>query len=134
MQKKTKNIQEKSTNTVFDQQHEYTKTLAALKQQIQEAQLKAAVSVNHELVRLYWNIGKTIAEKQETSGWGTSVIEKLAKDLQNEFPGIKGFSRTNLFNMRAFYLAYKESPDPPGQIDSLPFFSLPATEVLFTVQ
>jgi predicted nuclease of restriction endonuclease-like (RecB) superfamily len=98
---------------------DYLNTLAELKRQIREAQLKAAVSVNRELVRLYWNIGKTIAEKQEKSGWGTSVIEKMAKDLQNEFPGIEGFSRTNIFRMRAFYKEYKIVPPAVGQIDEI---------------
>ena len=126
---------------------DYAETLTDLKKQIQEARLKAISSANSEMTRLYWNIGKTIAQRQEGSGWGTSVIEKLAKDLQNAFPGIKGFSRTNLFHMRAFYLAYgrsldptlqvdSKSLDPTGQIDSrsldqtlqvnsLPFFRLP---------
>lgn len=57
---------------------EYSKTLADLKKQIQESQIKAIVSVNKELIKLYWAIGKIIVEKQEKSGWGTSIIEKLA--------------------------------------------------------
>lgn len=66
---------------------EYAQTLAELKKHIQKAQVKAALSANKELIKLYWTIGKTIAEKQETSGWGSSVIESLAKDLQAMFPG-----------------------------------------------
>lgn len=104
---------------------EYAETLADLKKHIQEARLKAINSANNEMIRLYWNIGQTITQRQEISGWGTSVIEKLAKDLQGAFPGIKGFSRTNLFSMRAFYLAYSKSPEATGQMDSLPFFRLP---------
>ena len=104
---------------------EYTQTLIELKNQIQEAQLKASVSVNRELINLYWTIGKTIVEKQLGSDWGTGVIEKLAKDLQNSFPGIEGFSRTNIFRMRAFYLAYEKIPQAVGQFDDLPVFRIP---------
>src|ERR1700722_11467451 len=79
-------------------------------------------------MHLYWNIGKTITEKQETSDWGTSIIEKLAKDLQNAFPGIEGFSRTNIFRMRAFYTAYRNNPPAGGQLQESPpeiFFNIP---------
>jgi predicted nuclease of restriction endonuclease-like (RecB) superfamily len=109
----------------FIDQKEYVSTLADLKRQVREAQLKAAVRVNKELIRLYWNIGKTIAAKQETSGWGTNVIENLAKDLQNEFPGIDGFSRANVFKMRAFYLAYEKVSQAVRQFDDLPFSNIP---------
>lgn len=98
---------------------EYSSTLADLKQQIREAQLKASVSVNYELIRLYWNIGKTITEKQEKSGWGSKFIEKLAKDLQNEFSGVEGFSRRNVFRMRAFYKEYKIVPPVVAQINEI---------------
>ena len=57
---------------------------------------------------MYWDIGKSIVLKQETLGWGKSVVETFAKDLQKEFPGIQGFSARNLWNMRTFYLAYKD--------------------------
>ena len=105
--------------------NEYTSTLAELKKQIQECQLRAITTVNKELVRLYWMIGKTIVERQENSGWGSRFIEKLATDLQNEFPGIEGFSRANIFRMKAFFLAYKKVAQPVRQFDSLPIFSVP---------
>jgi predicted nuclease of restriction endonuclease-like (RecB) superfamily len=98
---------------------EYVSTLATLKKKIQESQLKAISAANKELISLYWTIGKTVVEKQEESGWGSKFIEKLAKDLQNAFPGIDGFSRTNVFRMRAFYLEYKIVPPAVGQINEL---------------
>src|SRR5262245_21708825 len=64
-------------------------------------------------------------QKQEVSGWGTKVIEKLAKDLQNEFPGMKGFSRANAFYMRSFYVETQKVQQLVGQISDLPFFSIP---------
>lgn len=77
---------------------------------VRSAQLKAAVSVNSEMILLYWEIGKDIVEKQEKDGWGANVIEKCSRELQNEFPGIAGFSSRNMWRMRAFYNAYKDIP------------------------
>jgi len=57
---------------------------------------------------LYWDIGRIIVEKQEKLGWGKSIVEILARDLQLEFPGIKGFSARNLWNMRTFFKTYKD--------------------------
>lgn len=99
-----KKIIKNTKNKISSTAKEYVQTLTELKQHVQNAQIKAVFSANKELLNLYWIIGKTIIEKQEKSGWGSSIIEKLAKDLQNEFPGIKGFSRANIFRMRAFYL------------------------------
>lgn len=104
---------------------EYARTLADLKKHVQEAQIKAVFSVNKELIKLYWVIGKTIAEKKKTSDWGTKVIENLAKDLQNLFPGIEGFSLRNIFRMSAFYRAYEIVPQPVAQLETLPIFSIP---------
>lgn len=103
----------------------YAQAFLHIKKQIQEAQVKAALSVNTELIKLYWSIGKMISEKQKANSWGTKIIEQLARDLQKSFPGIEGFSRTNVFRMRAFFLAYSEVPQAVGQIDLLPFFSIP---------
>ncbi len=50
---------------------------------------------------MYWDIGREIVERQEKDGWGSGVIEKVAKDIQNEFPGIEGFSKTNIPPMSA---------------------------------
>lgn len=102
-----------------DPDKEYAETVAFLKKEIRQAQTRAAVAVNKELITLYWKIGKTIVEKQEINGWGTKIIEKLAKDLQNAFPGVEGFSRTNMFRMRAFYQEYKIVPPLVGQIDEI---------------
>jgi predicted nuclease of restriction endonuclease-like (RecB) superfamily len=77
-----------------------------LKGRIRSAQIRAGLAVNRELIQLYWDIGRSIALRQEQEGWGTKVIERLASDLQREFPGIAGFSRANIYRMRAFYLAY----------------------------
>lgn len=104
---------------------DYTQFIKSLKEKVRSAQVRASLSVNRELIRLYWEIGKDVVERQERDGWGTKAIERVARDLQNEFPGIEGFSRTNLFRMRAFYLAYKLVPQPVGQLEALPIFRIP---------
>ena len=80
----------------------YRELLARLKNQIRTAQVRAAVAVNQELVLLYWGIGNEILTRQKEEGWGTQVIERLAKDLRSEFPDINGFSLRNLKYMKGF--------------------------------
>ena len=87
----------------------YEQLLRDLKERIRYAQVRAALAVNRELVTLYWQIGQEILQQQQQQGWGSKVIERLAKDLKKEFPDMSGFSRSNLLSMRAFAEAY---PDP----------------------
>jgi predicted nuclease of restriction endonuclease-like (RecB) superfamily len=112
----------------------YAEFLRDLKERIRSAQIRAALSVNREILSLYWYIGKSITDRQQAEGWGTAVIGRLGKDLQAAFPGIAGFSRPNIYRMRAFYLAYAGSyeivsqparqsdPGPPEPMASLPWF------------
>ncbi len=88
---------------------EYREWIEELKSEIQKAQIKAAISVNHELLNLYWKIGESISKKVESEKWGTSVVENLSKDLQKYFPDQQGFSRSNLFSMRKWYEFYTNS-------------------------
>ncbi|MDR0792794.1 MAG: PDDEXK nuclease domain-containing protein, partial [Chitinophagaceae bacterium] len=85
---------------------EYRDWLRSLKQQIKTGQIKAALSVNSQMIMLYWDLGKQIAEKQEKAKWGSGFIEQLSKDLKEEFPEMAGFSYDNLLMMRRFYLFY----------------------------
>ena len=82
---------------------DYPAFLVALKERILRARISAARAVNHELVLLYWDIGRGIVEKQRTSGWGDAVVERLAADLRAEFPDMRGFSANNLWLVRQFY-------------------------------
>jgi len=84
----------------------YLSWLQQIKERIRSAQIKAAVRVNAELLNLYWQLGKEIIEKEKEAKWGNKLIEQLSKDLLKEFPEIKGFSRTNLFYIRKWYLFY----------------------------
>lgn len=87
----------------------YADLVVSIKERILKSQYEALKAVNKELIALYWDIGKSIVEKQNEFGWGKSIVKNLADDLQKEFVGIKGFSAQNLWNMRLFYLKYKEN-------------------------
>lgn len=84
----------------------YGSLLAEVKGRIRAAQYEALRAVNRELIALYWDIGRLIAERQEGSTWGQGVVQQLAVDLRAEFPGVGGFSASNLWRMRLFYGAY----------------------------
>lgn len=79
--------------------------IADIKQKVRAAQYEALKVVNTQLINLYWEIGKSIAEKQ-TENWGKAIVSTLSKELQLEFPGIGGFSTTNLWLMAQFYTEY----------------------------
>ncbi|HEX6964553.1 MAG TPA: DUF1016 N-terminal domain-containing protein [Gemmatimonadaceae bacterium] len=110
----------------------YAAVLAHLKARIRAAQLQASVTVNRELMALYWDIGREIVERQERDGWGSAVIERLSVDLQREFPGQTGFSLRNLRYARSFYLAYargsailqQAAADLPSHSGSTPILPL----------
>jgi hypothetical protein len=78
------------------------------KQRIQLAQIKAALQVNREALSLYWELGRDIVIRQETSAWGEGLIPRFAKDLKATFPHLTGFSPRNLFYMRKWYLFYQD--------------------------
>ncbi len=94
----------------------YEAFLRDLKTRIRSAQVKAAVSVNREMIVLYWEIGKALVERQEHAGWGKAVVERLARDLRNAFPDIKGFSRSNIYAMRQFFLTYRDADSNVQQL------------------
>ncbi|MBU0992108.1 MAG: DUF1016 family protein [Proteobacteria bacterium] len=91
----------------------YSLFLKQVKERIRFAQIKANLSVNHELIMLYWDIGRLVSEKQSKEGWGTKVIDRLANDLKNDLSAeIKGFSSRNIGRMKAFYNEYPMSSEP----------------------
>ena len=85
---------------------EYGSLLVEIKQRIRSAQYEALKAVNKELIALYWDIGRLIVQRLQGESWGKSIVQNLAKDLQNEFPGMSGFSAANLWRMRQFYETY----------------------------
>ena len=98
---------------------EYKEWLFELKSKIKQSQIKAALAVNSQLIQLYWDLGKQIAEKQETAKWGSGFIDQLSKDLQAEFPDMKGFSKNNLHRARNFYLFYFQHLTKVAQVAPL---------------
>jgi predicted nuclease of restriction endonuclease-like (RecB) superfamily len=86
----------------------YADLLAAIKQRVQTAQVRAAVAVNRELILLYWQIGRDILRRQQEEGWGAKVIDRLAADLHAAFPDMKGFSSRNLKYMRSLADAFPD--------------------------
>jgi len=88
---------------------EYGNFIKDIKELIYRRQYDAMKQLNTALIQLYWEIGEEITNQQNEKGWGKSIVEVLAKELQNEFPGVQGFSAGNLWRMRNFYLNYCEN-------------------------
>lgn len=112
---------------------EYKRWLADIKLKVRNAQLKAAVRVNSEMLLFYWNLGAEIAAKQSGAKWGDGLIDQLSKDLIAEFPEVKGFSRSNLMYIKKWYLFYSKTgsivQQPVGQIAQQPVLQLSAGSI-----
>jgi len=89
----------------------YHEFLEDIKRRVAEARTQATLAVNRELIALYWCIGSLIVYRQQEQGWGSAVIERLSRDLRTSFPGVTGLSKSNIWRMRAFYLAYHASEE-----------------------
>jgi predicted nuclease of restriction endonuclease-like (RecB) superfamily len=88
--------------------NQYKTFLIQLKQHIEESRLKAILSVNKQMIQLYWEIGSFILKEQKKQGWGAKVIDNLSKDLWLLLPGMKGLSARNLKRMRRFTETYPD--------------------------
>ena len=99
----------------------YPVFLQELKQRIRQSQLRASLSVNRELVLLYWRIGRDILDRQEREQWGAKVIDRLAADLKKAFPEMKGFSPRNLKYMRAFAEAWPDEEFVQQAVAQIPW-------------
>jgi predicted nuclease of restriction endonuclease-like (RecB) superfamily len=99
--------------------------LEEIKARIRLAQTRAMQAVNAELVQVYWDIGRMIDMRQRQEGWGAGVIPRLARELRNELPEIKGFSERNIKSMLAFYRAY---PDPSAFVQQ-PVAQMPGKRI-----
>ncbi|WFS64260.1 PDDEXK nuclease domain-containing protein [Pseudodesulfovibrio thermohalotolerans] len=97
---------DKTPKNSISKPKDYPRLLTEIKERIRSAQYEALKAVNKELVGLYWDIGRMIVERQDVEGWGKAVVEQLAADLRTEFPGVGGFSASNLWRMKAFFEAY----------------------------
>ena len=97
---------------------EYKEFLTNIKSKIKTAQLKAHIKVNEEMLRLYWDIGFMIVEKQKVSMWGDKILENISSDLKLEFPEIQGFSRTNIIYMKKLYQFYSLGQQAVDQLQN----------------
>src|SRR6202166_1549849 len=99
----------------------YDSFLQELKDRIRSAQVRAALSVNRELVVLYWSIGRDILTRQKNEGWGAKIIDRLSEDLAKAFPEMRGFRARNLKYMRAFAEAYPDQEFVQQVVAQLPW-------------
>ena len=95
-------------NMTLATNRDFKSWVSQLKQDIRSAQIKAAIKVNTELLRLYWRIGADICEKQKSASWGDGWLKELSRELMTEFPDMKGFSHRNLQYIRQWYLFYNQ--------------------------
>ena len=98
---------------------EYKDFIESVKSKIQSSQIKAAVRVNVEFLKLYWELAGDIVEKQQRTSWGDGFIEQISHDLKEAFPNMKGFSKTNLLYMKKWFLYYTDPKVPQlvGELD-----------------
>ena len=101
---------------------DYAAALRAIKRRIQQERLRVALSANAAMVTLYWDIGRMILERQERAGWGAKVIDRLAADLRESFPEMRGFSPRNLKYMRAFAAAWPERAIVQEALARIPWY------------
>ena len=88
----------------------YASLLEEIKDRIRQSQTRAAFSANAEMIAMYWDIGRMIQQRQREKGWGAGVIPRLAADLKNELPEVKGFSERNIGYMIRFAREYGIRP------------------------
>lgn len=96
---------------------DYHHWFVELKQRVE----RAVVSVNRELVALYWQIGRDILDRQQKQGWGAGVVDRLARDLKAAFPDMRGFSPRNLKYMRALAQAFPQPEFVQQPVAQLPW-------------
>ena len=99
----------------------YAALLQTLKTEISQARVRAHLSVNKEMIALYWKIGNQILLKQKEEGWGTKVIENISKDLRTEFPEMKGLSYQNISYMRQFAIEYSQNTILQQAVGEIPW-------------
>lgn len=102
----------------------YADWLSDIKTRVVAARQRAALAANAELIKLYWQIGRDILERQAVQGWGSKVIERLARDLREAFPEMKGFSSRNLMYMRDFAQGWPDAQIVQQTAAQLPWFHI----------
>lgn len=96
-------------------------TFSEIVRLIANSREKALQAVNTALIELYWQVGEIISRKVETAEWGEGIVDRLAEYLAKAEPGMRGFTRRNLFRMKQFYEAYKEDAKVSPLVAQLPW-------------
>jgi len=104
---------------------DYAEVLGTIKVRIQQERLSAVMTANSAMVLLYWDIGHMILERQQHSGWGAKIIDRLAGDLRDAYPDMKGFSPRNLKYMRAFSAAWPDRAIVQGPLARITWYHNP---------
>jgi len=104
-----------NSNLVF-----YSGLLTEIKDRIRQAQVRAALSANTEMILMYWDIGRMIHQRHQMEGWGAGIIPRLARDIRNELPEVKGFSERNIGYMIRFFREYGEPTNLQQAVAKLP--------------
>ena len=99
----------------------YSDLLIDIKNRIRQAQTKATLSANAEMILMYWDVGRMVFEKQGREGWGSAVIPRLSLDIRNDLPEVKGFSKRNIGRMIAFYKEYSRDEILPQAVAKLEY-------------
>ena len=108
-------------STILTTNDNYKEFIENLKEQIKSSSQKVVKTVNSELIKLYYQIGKQIVEKQTKASWGDNLIGQIEQDLKLAFPKIRGFSKVNLHYMRRLYLFCKENQIVPQAVEQIPW-------------
>lgn len=131
------NIPQFVNSESFMSDNNYVKWLSDLKGRIRITQLKAAVKVNEELIKLYWSLGEDICNKQKLYKWGTNFIKQLSLDLRSAFPNIEGFSWSNLYKIRQWHLFYSSQMEflyqAGTKLETVENATIPMPEILLRV-
>ncbi|MBI4742890.1 MAG: DUF1016 domain-containing protein [Betaproteobacteria bacterium] len=88
---------------------------------VASARLRAVQAVNATLIALYWQVGEIISRKIDAAEWGDAVVKQLAEQIARTHPGLRGFTRRNLFRMRQFYEAYRDDEKVSALLRQLPW-------------
>lgn len=136
-------------NMTLASNSDFKSWVSQLKHDIRSAQIKAAIKVNTELLRLYWHMGADICKKQKSASWGDGWLKELSRELMAEFPDMKGLSHRNLQYIRQWYLFYNQrntivqqvvaqlgddkEQQPVAQISEEVFFSVPWGHHLYII-
>ena len=97
----------------------YPELLKEVKERIRQAQVKASLAANAEMLLMYWDVGRIVAERRSLEGWGSKIIPRLAQDIRNDLPEVKGFSERNIKRMLAFHREYGQLAIGPTALAQL---------------